>query len=55
MLIPPLLLKVLGRTTTNRPVYFAGDVEELRGKIVKVKITEARAHSLTGVQVTTSS
>jgi len=40
--------QVLGRTPTNRMVYFDGDIDQLRGEIVQVKITEARPHSLTG-------
>jgi tRNA-2-methylthio-N6-dimethylallyladenosine synthase len=40
--------QVMGRTRGNRLTFFAGDIEELRGKVVKVKITEVRAFSLTG-------
>ncbi|MGD2182940.1 tRNA (N6-isopentenyl adenosine(37)-C2)-methylthiotransferase MiaB [Lusitaniella coriacea] len=40
--------QVMGRTQGNRLTFFAGDIEALKGKIVKVKITEARAFSLTG-------
>jgi tRNA-2-methylthio-N6-dimethylallyladenosine synthase len=32
--------------------FFNGDIEELRGKVVPVKITEVRAFSLTGEMVT---
>jgi tRNA-2-methylthio-N6-dimethylallyladenosine synthase len=44
--------QVLGRTGGNRLTFFNGDIEELRGKVVPVKITEARAFSLTGEMVT---
>jgi tRNA-2-methylthio-N6-dimethylallyladenosine synthase len=40
--------QVLGRTGGNRLTFFNGDIEELCGKIVPVKITSARAFSLTG-------
>ncbi len=40
--------QVMGRTRGNRLTFFPGTIEELKGKIVKVKITEARAFSLTG-------
>ncbi|MDJ0575159.1 MAG: tRNA (N6-isopentenyl adenosine(37)-C2)-methylthiotransferase MiaB [Xenococcaceae cyanobacterium MO_234.B1] len=40
--------QVMGRTRGNRLTFFPGNIEELKGKIVKVKITEARAFSLTG-------
>lgn len=42
--------QVMGRTRTNRQVFFDGDIEELKGKLVDVRITEARPYSLTGVQ-----
>jgi tRNA-2-methylthio-N6-dimethylallyladenosine synthase len=41
--------QVMGRTRGNRLTFFTGDLEELRGKLVKVKITEVRPFSLTGV------
>ncbi|MCA2812442.1 MAG: tRNA (N6-isopentenyl adenosine(37)-C2)-methylthiotransferase MiaB [Microcystis sp. M090S1] len=41
--------QVMGRTRGNRLTFFTGDIEELRGKFVKVKITEVRPFSLTGV------
>jgi tRNA-2-methylthio-N6-dimethylallyladenosine synthase len=44
--------QVLGRTGGNRLTFFNGDIEELRGKVVPVKITEVRAFSLTGEMVT---
>mmetsp|Transcript_13988 Transcript_13988/g.56331 ORF Transcript_13988/g.56331 Transcript_13988/m.56331 type:complete len:446 (-) Transcript_13988:883-2220(-) len=40
--------QVLGRTRTNRLTFFKGNIDELRGKLVTVKITEARTFSLTG-------
>ncbi len=41
--------QVMGKTRGNRLTFFTGDIEELRGKFVKVKITEVRPFSLTGV------
>ncbi len=43
--------QVMGRTRGNRLTFFPGDIEELKGKLVKVKITEVRAFSLTGEHV----
>lgn len=40
--------QVMGRTDTNRLTFFAGDIQQLKGKIVPVKITEVRPFSLTG-------
>ncbi|MEM8828881.1 MAG: tRNA (N6-isopentenyl adenosine(37)-C2)-methylthiotransferase MiaB [Cyanobacteria bacterium P01_G01_bin.19] len=40
--------QVMGRTKTNRLTFFPGKIEELKGKSVKVKITEIRAFSITG-------
>ncbi len=40
--------QVMGRTNGNRLTFFPGKIEELKGQIVKVKITEVRAFSLTG-------
>ncbi len=40
--------QVMGRTRGNRLTFFAGDINELRGRVVPVKITEVRAFSLTG-------
>jgi len=40
--------QVKGRTRTNRPVFFDGDITELQGKHVSVRITETRPWSLTG-------
>lgn len=44
--------QVLGRTRGNRLTFFDGDIDELRGKIVPVKINEIRAFSLTGAMLT---
>jgi tRNA-2-methylthio-N6-dimethylallyladenosine synthase len=40
--------QVMGRTGGNRLTFFAGDIKELQGRVVPVKITEVRAFSLTG-------
>jgi tRNA-2-methylthio-N6-dimethylallyladenosine synthase len=40
--------QVMGRTRGNRLTFFQGNLEQLKGKLVPVKITEARAFSLTG-------
>lgn len=40
--------QVMGRTDSNRLTFFAGDINQLKGQIVPVKITETRAFSLTG-------
>lgn len=40
--------QVMGRTRGNRLTFFEGSIDELRGKLVKVKITEVRPFSLTG-------
>ncbi len=40
--------QVMGRTRTNRLTFFLGKIEELKGKLVKVKVTQVRAFSLTG-------
>jgi tRNA-2-methylthio-N6-dimethylallyladenosine synthase len=45
--------QVMGRTRGNRLTFFTGDIEELKGKLVKGKITQARAFSLTGERVET--
>ncbi len=41
--------QVMGRTRGNRLTFFEGDIDRLKGQLVKVKITEARAFSLSGV------
>lgn len=43
--------QVMGRTNGNRLTFFTGNIEELRGKLVKVKITEVRPFSLTGIAI----
>jgi tRNA-2-methylthio-N6-dimethylallyladenosine synthase len=43
--------QVMGRTRSNRLTFFPGTISELKGKLVQVQITEARAFSLTGVAV----
>ncbi|MBL1174083.1 tRNA (N6-isopentenyl adenosine(37)-C2)-methylthiotransferase MiaB [Pantanalinema sp. GBBB05] len=43
--------QVMGRTRGNRLTFFPGDLALLKGKVVKVEITEVRAFSLTGVMV----
>jgi tRNA-2-methylthio-N6-dimethylallyladenosine synthase len=43
--------QVMGRTRGNRLTFCDGDINELKGKTVKVQITEVRAFSLTGERV----
>jgi tRNA-2-methylthio-N6-dimethylallyladenosine synthase len=43
--------QVMGRTGGNRLTFFRGDIQELKGQLVKVKITEVRPFSLTGEPV----
>ncbi|MDB9538621.1 tRNA (N6-isopentenyl adenosine(37)-C2)-methylthiotransferase MiaB [Anabaenopsis tanganyikae CS-531] len=43
--------QVMGRTRGNRLTFFNGDINILKGQVVKVKITEVRAFSLTGEPV----
>ncbi len=45
--------QVMGRTRGNRLTFFKGDIEQLRGKVVPVKITAIRPFSLTGEIVLT--
>ncbi|MBE9028525.1 tRNA (N6-isopentenyl adenosine(37)-C2)-methylthiotransferase MiaB [filamentous cyanobacterium LEGE 11480] len=40
--------QVMGRTQGNRLTFFPGDIAELKGQIVDVKVTEIRPFSLTG-------
>ncbi len=40
--------QVLGRTRGNRLTFFAGEISELRGRTVPVRITQVRPYSLTG-------
>ena len=42
--------QVTGRNRQNRPVFFEGDIEQLKGKLVPVRITECRPYSLSGMQ-----
>ncbi|MEQ9623355.1 tRNA (N6-isopentenyl adenosine(37)-C2)-methylthiotransferase MiaB [Coleofasciculus chthonoplastes] len=44
--------QVMGRTRGNRLTFFSGNINELKGQLVKVKITEVRAFSLTGEALT---
>lgn len=43
--------QVMGRTRQGRQVYFDGNLTELKGSFVPVRITEARTWSLMGEQV----
>ncbi|HEY9633585.1 MAG TPA: tRNA (N6-isopentenyl adenosine(37)-C2)-methylthiotransferase MiaB [Coleofasciculaceae cyanobacterium] len=43
--------QVMGRTRGNRLTFFSGKIEQLRGKLVQVQITEVRAFSLTGERI----
>ncbi|HEY9833452.1 MAG TPA: TRAM domain-containing protein [Stenomitos sp.] len=38
----------MGRTRGNRLTFFPGTIQELKGQLIKVEITEVRAFSLTG-------
>lgn len=40
--------QVMGRTQGNRLTFFKGNIDELKGQLIKVEITEVRAFSLTG-------
>jgi tRNA-2-methylthio-N6-dimethylallyladenosine synthase len=40
--------QVMGRTDGNRLTFFSGNIQELKGKIIPVKIREVRPFSLTG-------
>lgn len=44
-------LQVMGRTATNRQVFFEGDIDKLKGKFVHVNITEVRPFSLSGERI----
>jgi tRNA-2-methylthio-N6-dimethylallyladenosine synthase len=44
--------QVMGRTSGNRLTFFTGNIDQLKGQLIKVKITEARAFSLTGEPLT---
>jgi tRNA-2-methylthio-N6-dimethylallyladenosine synthase len=43
--------QVMGRTRGNCLTFFTGEIDQLKGKLVKVKIKETRAYSLTGEMV----
>ncbi|WP_017318242.1 tRNA (N6-isopentenyl adenosine(37)-C2)-methylthiotransferase MiaB [Mastigocladopsis repens] len=43
--------QLMGRTRGNRLTFFIGDIKELKGQLIKVRITEVRAFSLTGEPV----
>jgi tRNA-2-methylthio-N6-dimethylallyladenosine synthase len=43
--------QVMGRTRNNRLTFFPGSIEQLKGQLVNVHITEVRAFSLTGTAV----
>ncbi|HEY9704777.1 MAG TPA: tRNA (N6-isopentenyl adenosine(37)-C2)-methylthiotransferase MiaB [Allocoleopsis sp.] len=45
---PKDINQVMGRTRGNRLTFFPGNIAELKGKSVQVKITEIRPFSLTG-------
>ena len=40
---------VWGRIPHGRLIYFPGDIAQLKGRIVPVKVTEAKAYSLIGI------
>jgi len=40
--------QVEGRSSAYHPVHFSGDIESLRGRMVKVRVERAGSHSLTG-------
>ncbi|MBD2094444.1 tRNA (N6-isopentenyl adenosine(37)-C2)-methylthiotransferase MiaB [Trichocoleus sp. FACHB-591] len=46
--------QVMGRTRGNRLTFFPGDINELKGQVVQAKITEVRAFSLTGEQISST-
>ncbi|PAX60311.1 tRNA (N6-isopentenyl adenosine(37)-C2)-methylthiotransferase MiaB [Brunnivagina elsteri] len=48
---PKDAMQVMGRTCGNRLTFFTGDINELKGKIIKVKINQVRPFSLTGTVV----
>ncbi|MCS6813179.1 MAG: tRNA (N6-isopentenyl adenosine(37)-C2)-methylthiotransferase MiaB [Cyanobacteria bacterium] len=45
--------QVMGRTRTNRLTFLPGKLEQLKGQLVQVRITDVRAFSLTGQLVST--
>lgn len=48
---PKTPTQVMGRTRGNRLTFLDGSIDELKGKLVQVKITEVRPFSLTGNMV----
>lgn len=46
--------QVMGRTRGNRLTFFTGEIDQLKGKTIPVKITTVRAFSLTGDRVDTA-
>lgn len=46
--------QVMGRTRTNRLAFCEGDIGQLKGQIVDIKVTEVRAFSLTGERLCTA-
>ena len=46
--------QVMGRSEGNRLTFFQGDINQLKGKLVQVKITQTRPFSLTGEMVNAS-
>ena len=43
--------QVMGRTRSNRLTFCEGDINQLKGELVRVKITDVRAFSLTGERI----
>jgi tRNA-2-methylthio-N6-dimethylallyladenosine synthase len=43
--------QVMGRTQGNRLTFFTGDINQLKGRLIKVKISAVRAFSLTGERI----
>jgi tRNA-2-methylthio-N6-dimethylallyladenosine synthase len=43
--------QVMGRTRGNRLTFFKGDIQDLKGTVVPVRITDVRSFSLTGERV----
>ncbi|HIK09998.1 MAG TPA: tRNA (N6-isopentenyl adenosine(37)-C2)-methylthiotransferase MiaB [Oscillatoriaceae cyanobacterium M33_DOE_052] len=43
--------QVMGRTRSNRLTFCDGDINQLKGELVRVKITDVRAFSLTGERI----
>jgi tRNA-2-methylthio-N6-dimethylallyladenosine synthase len=43
--------QVMGRTRGNRLTFFKGNIADLKGQLIPIKITDIRAFSLTGEQI----